>query len=264
MDEPHLTLIVVPHGDLETRSFVVSYRKLKIILSVCIALLLVVAFVIASWFPVALMAAKVGPLEAQLDTLERDRARVVELAKDLSEVEARYEQVRRLLGADAPTAGSPPSLPPLRDSTESDASGSASSPEPIALKREAAPIIDAWPLAERGFITQTVGSGTRSHPGIDIAIPNDAAVLAAGPGVVRSAGLDSIYGKYIVIDHGDGYMSVYGHASRLLVQPGDRVRSGQKIALTGSTGRSTAPHLHFEIRLDGKVLDPFRFVRQPR
>jgi murein DD-endopeptidase MepM/ murein hydrolase activator NlpD len=254
MDDRNLTLIVVPHGDLETRSFVVSYRKLKTILISVIVLVVIVALQMAAWFPVALKATRFNAMVDELAELEAERAKVADLAKDLAAVEAQYERVRQLLGADAPAAGSPPMLPPLRDTTKAKRTGPTSQ----------APDIRQWPLSVRGFVTQKAAAGARSHPGIDIAVKVGSIIRAAGDGVVRSAGLDEVYGKYIVIDHGGGLISVYGHASELEVQPGDTVHAGQKIALSGSTGRSTAPHLHFEIRRGGEVLDPFRYVSQPR
>jgi murein DD-endopeptidase MepM/ murein hydrolase activator NlpD len=80
---------------------------------------------------------------------------------------------------------------------------------------------------------------------------------------VRDAGTDDVYGNYILIDHGDGLESMYGHASRLFVRAGDRVERNEVIALSGSTGRSTAPHLHFEVRKDGEPVDPLTYVTQP-
>jgi murein DD-endopeptidase MepM/ murein hydrolase activator NlpD len=253
MDERNLTLIVVPHGDLETRSFVVSYRKLKIIgASVCV-LVFVMAIVIASWFPVASLAATVPALKKDLETLESERAKVAELAKALSDVEAQYERVRVLLGADAPAAGSPPMLPPLRpDSTTSE-------PPPLSRSND----VTDWPMAVRGFLTQTVTAGRRSHPGIDIAVALNSEVRAAGAGMVITAGSDEVYGNYIVLDHGAGLQTVYGHLNKFFVKPGDEVSRSQRIALSGSTGRSTASHLHFEVRRNGEFLDPMRFVRQP-
>ena len=125
MDDRQLTLIVVPHGDLETRSFVISYRKLKVLGGSFVVLVFLLCLVVGSWFPVAAVAARVPALERELAQLETDRAKVVQLAKALSDVEAQYEKVRQLLGADAPTAGSPPTLPPLRPDT----SGNQQRPE---------------------------------------------------------------------------------------------------------------------------------------
>ena len=77
-----------------------------------------------------------------------------------------------------------------------------------------------------------------------------------------SAGTDRDYGLFILLRHPEGYETMYGHASRLLAAEGDEVQAGQVIALTGSSGRSTAPHLHFEIRREGKSLDPLTMVRE--
>jgi murein DD-endopeptidase MepM/ murein hydrolase activator NlpD len=122
----------------------------------------------------------------------------------------------------------------------------------------------SWPLTQTGFITQrrqaTAGA---SHPGLDIAVPADSYIRAAGAGTVEDAGVDEVYGRYILIDHGDGVESMYGHASRVFVQTGDTVERNEVIALSGSTGRSTAPHLHFEIRKDGEPVDPLAYVQQP-
>ena len=76
-------------------------------------------------------------------------------------------------------------------------------------------------------------------------------------------GEDEVYGRFVVLDHGGGYTSLYGHASLTLVVRGQQVRQREVIALSGSTGRSTAPHLHFEILLDGEVVDPLTLVTQP-
>ncbi len=87
-------------------------------------------------------------------------------------------------------------------------------------------------------------------------------VRAAGGGVVQAAGTDPAYGLFVLVRHPEGYETIYGHASRLLVHEGDSVRTGQVIALSGSSGRSTAPHLHFEIRREGRSLDPLTVVKR--
>jgi murein DD-endopeptidase MepM/ murein hydrolase activator NlpD len=95
---------------------------------------------------------------------------------------------------------------------------------------------------------------------MDIAVASGSRILASGAGTVLQAGVDPVYGRFVVIGHEGGYQSLYGHASRLLVHPHQHVHAEQVIALSGSTGVSTAPHLHFEIRRNGRVLDPRRFV----
>jgi murein DD-endopeptidase MepM/ murein hydrolase activator NlpD len=86
-------------------------------------------------------------------------------------------------------------------------------------------------------------------------------VLAAASGKVVAAEWHAQYGKIVDIDHGNGLVSRYAHASQLLVKEGDLVVRGQKIAEIGSTGRSTGPHLHFEVRLNGVPQNPARFLR---
>jgi murein DD-endopeptidase MepM/ murein hydrolase activator NlpD len=101
------------------------------------------------------------------------------------------------------------------------------------------------------------------HPGLDIAIGSGSYIRAAGAGQVLRTGEDSIYGRFLVLDHGQGYQTVYAHASMILVSRGEAVRRGEVIALTGSSGQSTAPHLHFEVLLDGLPVDPMSLVEQP-
>jgi len=87
-------------------------------------------------------------------------------------------------------------------------------------------------------------------------------VRASGGGTVAATGYDPDYGLFVLLRHPAGYETMYGHASRLIVVEGDDVQAGQVIALSGNSGRSTAPHLHFEIRRDKKSLDPLTFVKE--
>ena len=94
------------------------------------------------------------------------------------------------------------------------------------------------------------------HYGLDLAADEGAAICAALGGTVRFAGQGDSYGSYVILDHRNGFTTLYAHCSRLLVQEGETVRRGQKIALVGSTGAATGPHLHFEMIQGGIRLDP--------
>jgi murein DD-endopeptidase MepM/ murein hydrolase activator NlpD len=98
------------------------------------------------------------------------------------------------------------------------------------------------------------------HTGLDIPATHGTPILASGGGRVVVAGYKGAYGQAVVIDHGDGLATLYGHASRLLVRVGDVVLPNQKIALVGSTGRSTGAHLHFEVIRDGRRVEPRQFL----
>jgi murein DD-endopeptidase MepM/ murein hydrolase activator NlpD len=119
----------------------------------------------------------------------------------------------------------------------------------------------------RGRISS--GFGNRFHPidkvikfhtGLDIAVPKGSRVNAAAEGTVVFAGPKGGYGNLVIIRHPDGKETRYGHLEKLLVTSGESVASGQQIALSGSTGKSTGPHLHFEIRENGEILNPLKFL----
>lgn len=124
----------------------------------------------------------------------------------------------------------------------------------------------AWPLAGRGTITCRYGYRTdpapSNHTGIDIAISTSTPIYAADSGTVTKAVNGSTgYGKYVIINHGDGSSTLYAHASKLYVQVGQKVARGETIAAVGSTGWSTGPHLHFEVILNGKKVNPEPYIK---
>lgn len=98
------------------------------------------------------------------------------------------------------------------------------------------------------------------HYGIDIPGRLGTPVLASAPGVVRFAGTAGSYGGMVEIDHDGAFGTRYAHLSRILVRPGARVEQGQPVALMGSTGRSTGSHLHFEVRIHGRAVDPLGYL----
>jgi len=98
------------------------------------------------------------------------------------------------------------------------------------------------------------------HTGLDFPADVGASIHAAAGGVVRTAEVHSEYGLMLEIDHGNGLMTRYGHTSKILVKPGDLIKRGQVVAHVGTTGRSTGPHLHFEVLVDGVPQDPQKFL----
>ena len=263
------TIIIHRNGALESRQLQVpSWLARTVVITTAVALIVLVTLVVA-YGPIVAAAARTPFLQRRVDELTRQNARVGQLARELSDAEARYAHLRGMLGAQVP--------PPV-----SGAEGQLGAGEerlfiapPIAARPPAAPargsgtgglsIPYRWPLAvpsyrTRGMVTDT--SSEEVHPGIDLAVPEGSDVRAAGGGVVERAGTDSSYGLFVLLRHARGYQTMYGHLSRILVSRGDTVAAGQVIALSGNTGRSTAPHLHFEVRLNGSSIDPTKLVRE--
>ena len=120
-----------------------------------------------------------------------------------------------------------------------------------------------WPTV--GEISSSYGlrwGGSDFHPGIDIANDVGTPIVATADGVVTSAGWNSGgYGNMVDINHGNGYMTRYAHASQVLVSAGQTVKRGQVIAYMGSTGFSTGPHVHYEIRVNGQLVNPSGYIR---
>lgn len=107
---------------------------------------------------------------------------------------------------------------------------------------------------------RVMGGKAENHSGLDLAAPNGTPIYATGPGVVTKSGWGTGYGQYVEINHGNGYLTRYAHASRLLVNVGERVSAGDHIANVGCTGRCTGPHLHYEVVKDGQRKNPSTYL----
>lgn len=122
-----------------------------------------------------------------------------------------------------------------------------------------------WPV--RGWVTSTFGvrrdpfdGVRRMHEGLDIATRTGTPVVATAAGIIREVGTEPGYGMLVVIDHGHGFSTAYGHNSRILVKVGQRVRRGEMVAMAGNTGRSSGPHVHYEVRLNGAPVNPNKYL----
>ena len=146
-------------------------------------------------------------------------------------------------------------------------------PQPVSPSPESAPQIETADAEEDAVLLSAPLSSSRTtsayglradpfdghlarHQGLDLAAPEGDSITAAAAGVVRRAGRRGGYGKAVEIDHGNGVTTLYAHASALSVRPGDRVEAGDEIGKVGSTGHATGAHLHFELRQEGKAIDP--------
>ena len=134
-----------------------------------------------------------------------------------------------------------------------------------AALKERARVPSIWPVEGEstdgfGYRGNPFGGGSEFHPGQDIAAPHGTPVLAPADGTVIEAGWKNGYGQTVVIDHGNGLATRYGHLSKLEVEAGQEIRRGEELGLVGSTGRSTGPHLHYEVRLGDLPVSPRHYL----
>jgi murein DD-endopeptidase MepM/ murein hydrolase activator NlpD len=199
-----------------------------------------------------------GEIAAVRDSADRERALVESFARRLPALRAELAGWRtvhaKLWKALAPDAAG------IREPAPGDVE---------RVVRRTVDLVNAlpirWPL--RGPVNSEFGPRTspwtgrpEQHHGIDIGSPPGTPVRAPATGTVVAANTHGRLGKHIAVDHGNGVTSLYGHLEAVDVKPGDRVAKGQVIGLVGSTGRSTGPHLHYELLVDGKPVDPRTFV----
>lgn len=126
------------------------------------------------------------------------------------------------------------------------------------------PVKRGWVSSGYGRRTDPFSGRRTMHKGVDFAAPHGTDVISAAAGVVTLAVSKNGYGKLVEINHGNGYTTRYGHNSELTVKVGERVVKGQVIAKVGSTGRSTGPHVHFEVRRNGRVVNPAEYIYATR
>ena len=245
MTEKHLTVLVVPHDEGNVRRVRISYGWLKVLLGVGVLVLAAAGFAVLTYGRVSARATRVALLERENRELAEENAKVGTLQAHLEEAEAALQQIRRMAGLEE-------AAPPAGDVLE--AAG-----EPPAPPSGSPAVPSAYPLAVQGFVTARF-TGADRHPGIDIAVPVSTAVVATADGAVRQKGVDPVYGHFVVLDHGEDFQTMYAHNEIILAERGDRVERGETIAYSGNSGRSSAPHLHYEVRRGGGAVDPTPYL----
>ena len=256
-----ITMVIQRDGTTKTRTIRIPIWTLRLGLWASAVVGALLILITALYGPLVAAAARVPGMERELGRLRAENTRVRELSAALDSAESRYAQVRQMMGGEIvrdPVAKTTrlPVAPPIR------ARLAAAVTPPMGLGTPR-----FWPLDESGYMTRgqvRAGGRDEAHPGVDIAVSIGSLVRAAGGATVREAGEDPQYGRFVLLEHPNELQTMYGHLSRILVTLGDTVAAGQVIGLSGNSGRSTAPHLHFEIRQRGSSLDPLTMVKEGR
>ena len=263
MGRRYLTLMVIPHEEGGVRRIRVPYLLLEVAAAVAVLAVVAGVLLFVAYGRLALTAAEAERLEAENARLRAVQGKVEDLARNLEASERAYRQIREMAGI----RDIGPTREPNRTAAAPARPGSVSQPRPLEaeerelLARSRNTVPRLWPLTRKGFVTEEFRPRD-GHPGLDIAVERNTPVLAAADGIVVAAGNDSVYGNYVVVQHDPTTVSVYGHNSLGFVTDGDLVRQGDIIAQSGSSGRSSAPHLHFEIRKGGVPVDPRKYLQR--
>ena len=274
------SVLIVPEGDDRTFNFRFNAAVLR---GLCVFGVLGVAGVIGitvNFSRVVRIAHKVERLERENRFLRRENAKVVELQQSLYEMKEIDHRLRKIAGVRIESGSRSPggSLPASggrlwQTAQKMEVGAPRDMLEARSFEETEDPIFgiseeglrttpNLWPV--QGWVSAefnlSVGPLGRRHTGIDIAAPSDTPVKAAADGVVTFVGWTHDLGNLIMIQHDVSFSTRYGHNSRVLVGQGERVRKGQTVAFVGNSGRSSAPHLHFEIWKDGSPVNPRQYL----
>ena len=284
------TLIVVPHAKARFRKFQVSVRLTRWVLAAVGVLALVLAGILAHYTWIAVEVAELRRLKTENLALAT-KARAYE--ENASQLQAKVLTLQNLVTKLGVMAGVEQSLPDAQvggvgglsrvettapsvdiatslqtlEHTVSTLTEKSSKLETIFQDQHQllASTPSIWPV--RGYLSERFGNRKDPftglpdfHPGIDIATPRGTRVMAPAEGVVVFCGQKGGYGNAMVIDHGYGIVTRYAHLDGFNVRPGQRVRRGDVIAFTGNTGRSTAPHLHYEVWVYDQMRNPIQYI----
>ncbi len=256
MANKYVTLLIVPHDDTnDPRRMRLPVWLYRTLLVVIVLVLIAPVIYITVYYKVIGLAADAERLAEENESLRRYQYKVQILEQSLLETRQLMAHITSMAGLDsillAEEYGGNDSTIPISETRMSPGSISRTLPP-------SSPIPDGLPATgwiSRGF-SEIPG---KKHPGIDLAMPEKTPVYATGFGTVTFSGLNAEYGYMIIMQNNDSIETVFGHNSKNLVQVGDTVFAGQRIALSGNTGQSSAPHLHYEIRIHNKSVNPIKY-----
>jgi len=188
---------------------------------------------------------ELGILKRRISEMEKEFNKLDVIKKKLELTEAENQRIKNMLGIDK----TPSEVAPVVDKVETKYE------KDLVNKESAENLPSLLPV-----IGQISKKFDENHKGIDIAAPSYSPVIAAGSGKVLSVGWDTLYGNYIIIEHSANYKTFYGHLQSVFVKYGEVVTSGKIIGLVGSTGKSTSPHLHYEVIFKEQPVDPMAYL----
>ncbi len=254
MAEPkYYTLMLIPDGTENRKGIRIRQWFFKFVVTFFILLQVSIIVFFLFYGKIVTRAAEADAFEKENERLVKYQYKVQLLEKNLIEARDIVTRLTKLAGIDI-------SFPELPDDSTLFASFDKSR-NALVPRSNTTDFSMPSGLPITGFISQDfiAEEGAHFHPGVDIACAEGLPVLATAKGIVLYADFDSTYGYMVVVEHNDSTTTVYGHNKELLVEVGDNILAGGRVALSGNTGKSTAPHVHYELRINNKPIDPLGY-----
>jgi len=290
LSEKRFTILVIPEGSHQVRRFGVRLSVLKGIAAAAVVLVLGLAGLITDYVLNNLdrqelerlqvenlaqredlhkLVVKLDGLRQEIVVLAQNDAKVRVMAKlsapksdsmvgvggpatqedvnrEFSDIQQRIDEVRRQID--------------LRRESQEEIQGILNDQRSLLAAKPVGWPVKGWLTSSFGMRRDPFNGRRKMHEGLDIAARTGTAVIATADGIVSSVKAEPGYGKVVIVDHGYGYRTIYGHNSQYYVNVGQRVRRGERIAAVGNTGRSTGSHVHYEIRLNGVPVNPHKYL----
>lgn len=240
-----ISVVITPTSAKNARHYFFSNNQLKLILTGLIVLVALVIAAAVSYAWVSYKALEAVTLKRRNQEIEKEFAKITEIKKQLELAETETQKIKIMLGVEKTPIAVQPNF--------SNINPNITVAEDSSTQTENIPST----LPTMGQISKKYGP---DHEGVDIAAPLFAPILAAAGGNVKAAGWDSVYGNYVIIEHSKNYSTFYGHLNSVAPKQGESVTAGKIIGTVGSSGKSTSPHLHYEVRFQGKAIDPMAYL----
>ncbi|GEM_PF-782561 len=251
----YYSLMIVPEGVEKPFGIRVKSWIFKVLVAAVVLLAVALIIIFTSYGRIMMRAADADRLEKENESLKLYKYKLALLEENMRDTRAVVSRIALLAGINLELPELPPDSVIFAELEEQMAENEDGQ---LEISRES---FGGMPL--KGYMTRGFSEGeTDFHPGVDIAAAIGTPVYAIAGGTVTYAGYDSTYGLMVVLEHHDNVETVYGHNSELFVAVGSEVFAGTRIANSGNTGKSTAPHLHFEVRVNRKPVNPLKYIAE--
>lgn len=254
MPRRYVNFIIVPEDKSEGIKFRLSTLTVKFLLGIILVVVVVMAIMSIFYAKALSIAMLNNELKRENQKLREYNSKVVQMEKELEDYRSFFSKVANLAGIDQDLIVKNKDtvsqvLANTLDSTVDYSMG------PQEVDTQSSDIPSGLPLG--GWISKDFSA---DHKAIDIAVKEGTEVKATADGIVKFVGWDETFGNLIIVRHKGNIETYYGHNQKILVKPNQRVKKGETISLSGNTGKSTAPHLHYEIKKDDKSVNPWNYM----